>query len=251
MKDIGVLTGHFQVLRLTGRQEDFIKLARHRHEQLWIVLTDDPVKGSVRHPFTTQVRESMINEVFPDVKVLSLKESPEPDDWTRRLEELLSEQESQADFTLYGTASVLRNRYTGSWTIEETDTELDSDNAEAAEGFSPEVVSGESFRKGIIYAYRQLYPQVYPTVDIAAYHPEESKWLVVRKAYNKEWRFPGGFSDPDDERFESAATRELEEETGVTTGELTYEMSVKVDDWRYRNERNKIITSLYSGIWQS
>lgn len=249
MKDIGVIIGHFQVLRLTSEQENFYKLVRHRHQEAWVVLVDDPVKGSTRHPFSVEVRQSMIKEVFSDAVVLSLKESPEPADWSQRLEKLLQDKDSQAEFILYGTPSVLGNRYTGNWKTEEIDDDLDSDNPEAAEGFNPEVVTGEAFRKGIIYAFRQLYPQVYPTVDIAIYRESDSKWLLVRKGYNKEWRFPGGFSDPDDKSFEKAAARELKEETGVTTGNLTYEMSLRVNDWRYRDEKDKIITTLFSGKW--
>jgi bifunctional NMN adenylyltransferase/nudix hydrolase len=182
--------------------------------------------------------------------VLAIKEYPEPSDWSERLEKLLRDKDGQAEFILYGTPAVLGDRYTGNWKTEEMDPDLDSGNPESAEGFDPVVVSNEAFRKGIIYAYRQLYPQVYPTVDIAVYRESDSKWLLVRKGYNNEWRFPGGFSDPEDETFENAAARELNEETGIITGNLTYEMSLKVDDWRYRDERDKIITTLFSGKYK-
>ncbi|MFA0960976.1 NUDIX hydrolase [Roseivirga sp. BDSF3-8] len=246
MKDIGVWVANVQILRLTGDQEDFYKLTRHRHEEVWVVLSDSPVKGSVRDPFSIAVRSAMIREVFPEATVLSLKESPKAEDWSTRLESLLTERDAAGDFTLYGTTDTLTGRYTGSWKTEELNPELDSDNAEAAEGFSPELIQGEAFRKGIIYAYQQLYPQVYATVDIAVHRNEGSEWLIASKAYTQEWRLPGGFSDPEDAHFEEAAARELKEETGVECGALSYQMSMRVDDWRYRNERDKIITLLYT-----
>ena len=61
------------------------------------------------------------------------------------------------------------------------------------------------------------------------------------------WRLPGWYSDPTDESFEAAALRELKEECGeLNVSPLRYEASFRVKDWRYKNERDKIITTLFS-----
>jgi bifunctional NMN adenylyltransferase/nudix hydrolase len=47
--------------------------------------------------------------------------------------------------------------------------------------------------------------------------------------------------------FEAAVLRELHEECGsIEVGHVCYEKSFKVDDWRYKNEEDKIITTLFS-----
>ena len=44
-----------------------------------------------------------------------------------------------------------------------------------------------------------------------------------------------------------AARRELQEECGqLETSQMQYELSMLMDDWRYRSEVDKIITTLFS-----
>jgi bifunctional NMN adenylyltransferase/nudix hydrolase len=91
------------------------------------------------------------------------------------------------------------------------------------------------------------YTKVYPTVDIACFRNNKKEILLGKKATNNKWRFIGGFADPEDVSYETAAKRELIEECGeMEIGEVTYETSAKINDWRYRNEADKIITLLFS-----
>jgi bifunctional NMN adenylyltransferase/nudix hydrolase len=76
---------------------------------------------------------------------------------------------------------------------------------------------------------------------------KKAELLLGKKNIDGLWRLPGGFVDPDDTSYEAAANRELKEETGlVLETSLTFEQSFKVDDWRYRYEQDKIITTLFS-----
>ena len=61
------------------------------------------------------------------------------------------------------------------------------------------------------------------------------------------WRFIGGFVDINkDETLEEAVKREVLEETNsLGVGEPIYIGSAKIDDWRYRNEQDGIMTSLF------
>jgi bifunctional NMN adenylyltransferase/nudix hydrolase len=98
-----------------------------------------------------------------------------------------------------------------------------------------------------LYAYYNQYTKVYPTVDIALFRNNKAEILLGKKSTNNKWRFIGGFADPEDDSYEAAAKRELTEECGeMETGEMTYETSRKINDWRYRNEADKIITLLFS-----
>ena len=50
----------------------------------------------------------------------------------------------------------------------------------------------------------------------------------------------------------AAALRELQEECGkIQVSAMQYEGSFRVDDWRYKNEEDKIITTLFSTTYQS
>jgi bifunctional NMN adenylyltransferase/nudix hydrolase len=69
--------------------------------------------------------------------------------------------------------------------------------------------------------------------------------LLGRKANEDLFRFIGGFTDPTDDCYEDAAKREASEETGLEIGQPRYIGSKKIDDWRYRNEADKIITHLF------
>lgn len=71
------------------------------------------------------------------------------------------------------------------------------------------------------YCYE--YPRPAVTVDvIVATRERPPRVLLIRRKHEPfagRWALPGGFVDPD-EPLETAARRELKEETGVTAGEL-------------------------------
>jgi bifunctional NMN adenylyltransferase/nudix hydrolase len=87
---------------------------------------------------------------------------------------------------------------------------------------------------------------VYPTVDIALFRNKGTELLLGKKQGAKGWRLPGGFCDPTDESFEAAAKRELMEECGnLEITPMQYAGSCRINDWRYRQEEDKIITTLF------
>ncbi len=96
----------------------------------------------------------------------------------------------------------------------------------------------------------KVYPNAIPTVDIAVIriNPDQTYSLLLgKKEHEPKWRFVGGFVDADDFSYETAAVRELFEETNIsaTPEEIVYTGSIKIDDPRYRNHKDKIITHLY------
>lgn len=96
----------------------------------------------------------------------------------------------------------------------------------------------------------KVYPNAVPTVDIAVIRINSDQTyslLLGKKEHEPLWRFVGGFVDADDSSYETAAVRELFEETNISAipEEITYAGSTKIDDPRYRNHKDKIITHLY------
>ncbi len=72
--------------------------------------------------------------------------------------------------------------------------------------------------------YTYKYPRPAVTVDIMVFLEDEKKYkvlLIQRKnpPFQNMWAFPGGFIDME-ETLEKAASRELEEETGIINEEL-------------------------------
>lgn len=96
-------------------------------------------------------------------------------------------------------------------------------------------------------------PYVFPTVDIAIWRnsvrdPSGREWLFVKKATEPGWRFCGGFVDVADESLDAAAMREAFEETQLKIGTVRYVGSFRVDDPRFREKPNRIMTTLFYGL---
>ena len=87
---------------------------------------------------------------------------------------------------------------------------------------------------------------VYPTVDCAIFDEAYQFILLARKKNQTLYRFVGGFVDPADQAYEMAALREAHEETGLLCHDVMYVTSQKVNDPRYADKEDKIITTFYA-----
>jgi len=97
--------------------------------------------------------------------------------------------------------------------------------------------------------YTYEYPRPAVSADIAVFRREGNSLqvlLILRKndPYRGMWALPGGFMEMD-ETLETTAARELEEETGLKSIELTqFHTYSQVD----RDPRTRVITTVYYGI---
>lgn len=88
------------------------------------------------------------------------------------------------------------------------------------------------------------YPTVFATVDVVI--RKGDLLLLGRKPHQSKFRFVGGFADPAlDNSYEDAAKREAKEETGIEVQSVKYLGSARIDDPRYRNTPDCIITHLF------
>lgn len=94
------------------------------------------------------------------------------------------------------------------------------------------------------------YPRPMVTADIAVFRLEaEPEILLVKRKdspYKDMWALPGGFMEMD-ETLEEAARRELEEETGIRTGEM---LRFETYDAPDRDPRGRTITQVFVAIWK-
>lgn len=243
----GVIVARFQTPALHEGHLELIRQVKQQHNRLLIILGVSPVKGSRRNPLDYYTRERMIKQSFPDIIVLPLSDQQSDIVWSRKLDELLHQNFPHETFVLYGSRDSFIPTYSGRYVTAALPPVRDYNATAMREAISDKVFDTEEFRAGIIYNTYNLFPSVYPTVDIAVFKDNRRYLLLGRKPAENGWRLPGGFTDPTDESYEAAARRELQEECGpLETGAMQYEMSLKMDDWRYRSEVNKIITTLFS-----
>jgi bifunctional NMN adenylyltransferase/nudix hydrolase len=247
MNATGVIIARFQTPYLHEGHQYLLNAIRAKHNKVVIVLGIAPVKGSVRNPFDYYTREKLLKAFCPDLIVLPLTDHPSDSIWSKNLDQLLHTTFVDESFVLYGSRDSFISYYHGELPVQALEEKGTHSATTIRVTASDKVLDSEDFRMGINYAYHNTYAKVYPTVDIALLKDNSTAILLGKKHNQQGWRLPGGFVDPNDNSYESAAKRELLEECGaIECSDMQYVGTAKVDDWRYRNENDKIITTLYT-----
>ncbi|MBK6265772.1 NUDIX domain-containing protein [Marivirga sp. S37H4] len=245
--ETGVIIARFQTPYLHEGHMDLIQKVKEQHDKLIIILGVSPVKTSRKNPYDFYTRETMIKKEFNDVIVLPLSDHPSDEAWSQNLDNMLESAFPAEAFTLYGSRDSFIPYYHGKKPIVELPEHGDYSATELRKKYADKVSNSRDFRAGILYTLHNQYKKVYPTVDVAVFRNNKTEVLLGRKAISSNWRLVGGFSDPEDDSYEMAALREMREECGdLAVENLQYETSSKVDDWRYKNEADQIITLLFS-----
>ncbi|MFT6334839.1 MAG: bifunctional NMN adenylyltransferase/nudix hydrolase [Halioglobus sp.] len=244
--NIGVIIARFQTPYLHEGHKAIMDEVTENHDKLIIVLGVCPVRGSRKNPYDYFTREKMIKREYPEVVVLPLSDHPSDVQWSENLDNILVTACPAELFALYGSRDSFIPFYSGRNKTIELPEHGDHNATELRQKYADKVFDSQDFRAGILYAYHNQYPKVYPTVDIAVFRNEGKEVLLGKKPNNMKWRLIGGYVDPTDDKLEDAAQRELKEEAGsIKVKNMTYLMSTKVDDWRYRSEVDKIITTVF------
>jgi bifunctional NMN adenylyltransferase/nudix hydrolase len=244
---IGVIIARFQTPYLHDGHKALIEAVKTKHGKTVIVLGVSPVLGSRMNPLDFPTREKMIKKEYSDVVVLPLSDHPLDERWSVSLDTMLANTFPGSAFSLYGSRNSFINYYTGKNQVVELPEHGAHTATEIREAVKERVMDSVEFRSGIIYACSNTYLKVWPTVDVAIFRKNKTEILLGKKDNDQKWRLIGGFSDPSDESYEAAASRDLQEECGnIQVSAMTYEGSFRVNDWRYKNEKDKIITSLFS-----
>ncbi|TFF37138.1 NUDIX domain-containing protein [Mucilaginibacter psychrotolerans] len=242
-----VIIARFQTPYLHQGHKQLISQVMEKHDKLIIMLGVGPLTGSRKNPYDYYTREKMIKTSYPNVVVLPVSDHPSDTVWSDNLDNLLKGVFPNAQFCLYGSRDSFIPYYSGRFETVELPEHGDYNATELRKQYADKVFDSNDFRAGILYALYNQYTKVYPTVDIAMFRNNKTEILLGKKSINNKWRFIGGFADPEDADYESAAKRELTEEAGdMESTAMQYETSAKINDWRYRSEADKIITLLFS-----
>lgn len=241
----GIIIGRFQVFELNAVHEKLIESVQQKHAKALIFLCTNPAPSD-RNPLEWEFRGQMFHEKYGES--ISIHEMPDlPDDriWSQELDRRIMALRPDNPVVLYGSQDDFVERYSG---------RFETSALDAPEEFPEDIVVDEAtsprdFRAGVLYSTLRRYPTVYPTVDIAVFRPGYRDILLARKENETKFRLPGGFADPSDDSYEMAALRELGEECGdIEVAELTYLGSCRIDDWRYRDSMDTVITHLYACV---
>lgn len=251
--DVGVIIGRFQVSRLTDGHRDLINSVLARHPKVVIFLGSTPgLTGTRRDPLDFMSRMRMIHAEFSNIMVLGIKDEPTNEGWSKTLDSRIKEHFEVESICLYGSRDSFAPAYSGQFPVISLQESRHVSGTAARAAVSNMVLDDPGFRDGVIYSSFSRRSTSFQTVDIAVIQKAQDDkgdlLILGRKTKDPkgEWRFPGGFIDPLDESLERAAMRELGEEMpGLATSQPKYVGSFRVDDWRYRNQSDKILTALF------
>lgn len=248
LPDVGVLVGRFQVPDLHEGHRDVLDYVCERHDKVIVFLgVTDVGMATMENPLDFQARRQMIRALYPEVEILYIKDMWSDEIWSKRLDGQIKDLTGpHQTVMLYGSRDSFIEHYKGAHPTQELEAEVQISGKEIrAEIKRNRPTDSPEWRAGAVWAAHGRYPTTYTTVDIAIFNEEADQLLLVKKPFEPQWRFPGGFAEPTSNSFEEDARREAQEETNLTVTEPKYIGSFKVDDWRYAGERDKIKTLLF------
>lgn len=245
--DIGVIIGRFQINRLHDAHRALIDSVLEKHNKVIIFLGVSKSIGTRRNPLDFASRKVMIEESYQDKISAILPLTDMKDDllWSKQVDEKIREVFSIGSVVLYGSRDSFIPYYHGRFDTCELEAAEKVSATDVRKEVSNKVEKSEQFRAGVIYSAYSTFPHVYPTVDVAIVKEDSGQVLLGRKPYEEKFRFIGGFTDVEDENYEVAARREAIEETGLEIGTPQYLGSARVDDWRYRSNKDRGIITLF------
>lgn len=251
-KNVGVIIGRFQVPALTEAHKTLVQTVAEKEQGLVVVLLGVSVNDGrcPENPLTFMQRAKLFANMPQNVMVLPLMDCPTDAEWSEQVDTILhtAYPPDRYNVTLYGGRKSFRESYCGRNSCVDIDLNIQVSGTEAR--FAVQEADTPEFLAGQVYALQTQYPKVYPTVDCVIWRKRDetrpTEILLIQRPDTKEWSFPGGFVDPEDASYALACAREVYEELGLSNEYgLDCVGSVRVNDWRYRGTRDKIITTVF------
>jgi len=241
----GVIVGRFQVDELTEGHIDLFDNVQAAHKNVIVFLGLSPCKCTVNNPLDFEARKLMILEKYPEFKVFYINDIGSDIVWSDTLDNMIKTNSFAHDtICLYGSRDSFLQYYSGEYPGRELTPEVVISGSARRKELAANVNKTKDFRHGVIWATMNQWPACLPTVDMAIFNDDGTRILLGRKKHESEYRFIGGFGEPN-ETYEDTAIRETAEEASITVQQMNYVKSFVIKDWRYKSEVNKITTSLF------
>ena len=248
---VGVIVGRFQIPKLHSEHKTLFDYVCSKHKKVICYLGLNPIMGSSRDPLDFHQRKVMINEDYPDVQCMYIKDAPDNETWADNLDTQINDlMLPMQKPLLYGSRDSFIKAYVdggGKYDCEELESKSFVSATQIREEASRGIVANYFVRLGMVLASFMRYPTSYTTVDVAIMDNKRTRVLLGRKKNQKLFRFVGGFTDPGTDTIEADAKREVLEETHIILSEPEYLFSMKVADWRYRDSKDAIKTTFWIG----
>lgn len=244
--DVGVIVARFHAHELHAGHVDLIETVLARHSRVFIFLGLSPLPSTLNNPLPFKDRKAMIKEKFGNkVEIFFIDDVPSNDIWSKNLDRSVSKWlNPRQTVTLYGSRDSFIKYYSGKFPTCELQPELFISATQIRRDIINNYPSSKDYRAGLIAATGLRYPTSYQAVDIAIYN-DDGQVLMAKKPNETKFRFIGGFADPNSESLEADARREVQEEAGIEISDPKYMGSLRVNDWRYANEQDKIKTVFF------
>lgn len=248
-KGFGIIVGRFQTDELTIAHSTLIQKVFELHNKVIIFVGVSEAINTRSNPLDFNARRLMILEKFPDAIILPIKDQNSDEKWSELLDDKISEIVENKPATLYGGRDSFIPSYKGKFKTIQIETGIPEfiSATHVREKISDSVGKTKDFRIGVISAAYSRYPTSFQTVDLIVVDNTKKQVLFGRKKNETKFRMIGGFVSPTDNSLESAARREFMEETGngCEISEPKYFLSKRINDFRYRKEVDKILTSVF------
>ena len=246
--EVGAIVARFQVPELHEEHIALIQRVVNTHPRVFVILglAADACKCTYNNPLDFPTRKAMVEKAFPTVEVLYIKDLGNDELWSRELDKIINSQIGpNQKVVLYGGRDSFIPHYKGRYPTEELVPGRYISGKEIRKNVGIKSKATPQFREGVIWAVENQWPSALPTVDVAIIDRKESRVLLCRKPNQKLLRFVGGFASPNSESYEDDAHREVLEETHLECDNFQYIGSIRIRDWRFEGERNKIKTSFF------
>ena len=248
--DVGILVGRWQVHELHEAHIELIETVNAAHDRVIIFVGLSSLRNTLNNPLDFDTRKRMIHEQYPDIEVYYVEDHPSDEVWSRTLDALIDRWlKPYQTCVLYGSRDSFLQYYSGKFTTQELESTKFISGTEMRRRITNSFPSSPAFRAGMIAASMNRYTSALPTVDIAILSDDRTKVLMGRRHTDSGLRFIGGFASTTSPTYEADARREVAEETHVEISDPVYIGSTLINDWRYKNEKDKIKTMFFAATY--